>query len=82
MTKETFNLGHRIMKALTEEQVAYIIPDPATSSSDYLHSVAWVKVLFDLSPDAYARLVGQWKVNHRRKINLWKAMKNAKLPVD
>lgn len=59
-----------------------IIPDPSTSASDYLRPVAWVKVLFDLNPDAYTGLVGQWKVNHRRRINLWKTMRNAKLPVD
>ncbi|MBN1602718.1 MAG: hypothetical protein JW915_14005 [Chitinispirillaceae bacterium] len=61
---------------------SHLIPNPATSSSDYLRPVAWVKVLFDLNPQAYSLLVGLWKVNHRRRINLWKAMRNAKLPVD
>jgi len=61
---------------------AHLIPDPSSSGSDYLHPVAWVKVLHKLNPDAYAKLIGRWKKTHHLRRNLWRALSEAKLPVE
>jgi len=58
----------------------HIMPDPATSSNDYLKPVAWVKALLELNPDDYFRVIKKWRNIHHRRRNLWKAIHDARLP--
>jgi hypothetical protein len=70
-----------VVMQIWKQQLENIVPDPSTSSNDYLNPVSWAKALFDLNPDAYSHLVKRWLIEHHRRRNLWKAMHDAKLPV-
>ncbi|NJL63115.1 MAG: hypothetical protein HC903_16380 [Methylacidiphilales bacterium] len=51
------------------------VPKPEMSqNSDYSTNAAWMSALKELSPQSYQRLLSEWKVNHQRRRNLWKAM--------
>ncbi len=75
------NTADTVME-IWKKQFVYIIPDPAGSGSDYLRPVAWVKVLLEINPNKYSRIVKQWHIKHHRRRSLWQAMRNAKLPVN
>ena len=65
-----------------KNRLRYIVPDPAHSyKSDYTHHAQWMKALYELSPDAYDRVLAQWHEKHRRRRNLWRDMKSHRLPV-
>ncbi|MGK7876678.1 MAG: hypothetical protein AB4426_26315 [Xenococcaceae cyanobacterium] len=51
------------------------IPQPETArKSDYTEQAKWVTALRELSPTAYKGLLAQWRVQHKRRRNLWKAL--------
>jgi hypothetical protein len=53
------------------------VPKPELSqNSDYSTNAEWMFVLKELAPQSYQRLLSEWKVNHQRRRNLWKAMGN------
>ncbi|WP_233787463.1 hypothetical protein [Dulcicalothrix desertica] len=53
------------------------VPKPEMSqNSDYSTNAAWMSALKELSPENYQMLLSEWKVNHQRRRNLWKAMGN------
>jgi hypothetical protein len=58
-----------------------IIPNPGSSSSDYARPVAWARALFELNPEDYFRVIGQWRNQHQRRRNLWKAVHEARPPL-
>ncbi len=48
-----------------KNRLRYIVPDPAHSyKSDYTHHAQWMKALYELSPDAYDRVLAQWHEKH------------------
>lgn len=52
------------------------VPKPeSVHSADYTTHAQWMVALKELSPQDYETLLAQWKVVHKRRINLWKAMK-------
>jgi hypothetical protein len=52
------------------------VPKPeSVHSADYTTHAQWMVALKELSPQDYETLLAQWKVAHKRRINLWKAMK-------
>ncbi|MBD2771321.1 hypothetical protein [Iningainema tapete] len=44
--------------------------------SDYTQHAAWMSALNELAPQDYQKLLSRWRVEHQRRSNLWKAMKN------
>ncbi len=53
------------------------VPKPETSqNSDYSTNAEWMSALKELAPQNYQKLLSQWKVQHQRRRNLWKAMGN------
>jgi hypothetical protein len=52
------------------------IPKPeSVQNGEYSKHAQWMVALKELSPQDYETLLAQWKVAHKRRINLWKAMK-------
>jgi hypothetical protein len=51
------------------------VPRPeSTASSDYTSQANWMMALREISPSDYETVLAQWKLIHRRRTNLWKAM--------
>ncbi|MCG6134707.1 MAG: hypothetical protein MET45_08585 [Nostoc sp. LLA-1] len=69
---------------LWERVIAYwqanlhnFVPLPeASQNSDYTKNAQWMSALKELAPQNYDSLLSQWKVQHKRRSNLWKAMRN------
>jgi hypothetical protein len=54
------------------------VPDPrSVTKSDYTQHARWLLALKEVSPRAHATLLAQWKTEHLRRINLWKAIAKA-----
>lgn len=52
------------------------VPRPEVARhSDYTIHAQWMAALHELTPRAYEALVDRWRVEHRRRRNLWQAMK-------
>jgi hypothetical protein len=52
------------------------VPKPElVQNAEYTTHARWMVALKELSPQDYETLLAQWKVIHKRRINLWKAMK-------
>ena len=62
------------------EQLHHFIPQPELAQkSDYTQHAQWMTALKELNPNNYETLLQQWKIDHRRRSNLWKAMREAGL---
>lgn len=56
------------------------VPTPQSASkSDYTPHAQWMKALKEVSPKSYETLLAQWRSDHQRRSNLWRAMKEAGL---
>ena len=52
------------------------VPKPElVQNGEYTKHAQWMVALKEVSPQDYETLLAQWKVAHKRRINLWKAMK-------
>jgi hypothetical protein len=52
------------------------VPKPeSVQNGEYTKHAQWMVALKELSPQDYETLLTQWKVVYKRRINLWKAMK-------
>jgi hypothetical protein len=59
------------------------VPKPElVSKSNYTHHAEWMLALKEHSPHYYAAILAQWRTDHQRRCNLWKAMKKAGLNED
>jgi hypothetical protein len=63
-----------------EQHLHTLVPNPGGSGSYYQESALWMKALFEVNPAAYAKLLGKWKTEHRRRRNLWADMVAAGCP--
>ncbi len=54
----------------------YVLKPETSQNFDYSTNAEWMSALKELSPQNYQRLLSQWKVQHQRRRNLWKAMEN------
>jgi len=51
------------------------VPDPKLAQqSNYTGHARWMEALRELAPQSYETLLSQWRVDHRRRRNLWQAM--------
>ncbi|MEA5567820.1 hypothetical protein [Anabaena sp. UHCC 0399] len=70
------DLWERVM-AYWKANLHNFVPLPeASQNSDYTKNAQWMSALKELAPENYQSLLSQWKVQHKRRSNLWKAMKN------
>lgn len=70
------DLWERVM-AYWQANLHNFVPKPEMSqNSDYSTNAEWMSALKELAPQSYQRLLSQWKVQHQRRRNLWKAMGN------
>lgn len=54
----------------------HFVPKPESArKSDYTEHAHWIAALKELSPQNYDTLLAQWRTDHQRRSNLWKAMK-------
>ncbi len=61
--------------AYWEWHLDHWIPKPETAQrSDYRQQAKWVAAWRELSPTAYQNLLAQWRVEHKKRRNLWKAL--------
>jgi hypothetical protein len=66
-----------------KQNIAMLVPDPARSSkSSYEYHAAWLEVVNELNPVACRAIIDRWKVDHKKRRNLWLAIKAKKLPVE
>lgn len=62
---------------------ARLVPDPAhVRHAHYDRCAEWLRALFELDPEACRKLVRGWTTRHRRRRNLWIALRKLDLPVD
>ena len=65
-----------------KSNIAIIIPDPSkTYGYHYSEQVKWLLAVKELNSKAYNEIIRKWKIYHKRRRNLWKAVKEAGLPI-
>ena len=68
------HLWNQVM-AYWEGHLEYWIPKPEMASkSDYTEQARWLAALRELSPTSYQRLLAEWRIQHKQRRNLWKAL--------
>jgi len=66
-----------------KQNVAVLVPDPAHSpKSTYEYHAQWLAVVNELNPAACRTVIDHWKIDHKKRRNLWLAIKKQKLPVE
>jgi len=66
-----------------KRNAARLVPDPGrTGGSDYTACAEWLAVVFHLDPPTYTRILQDWSVRHRRRRNLWQALREKRLPLE
>ncbi|HEY9872682.1 MAG TPA: hypothetical protein V6D12_04570 [Candidatus Obscuribacterales bacterium] len=51
------------------------IPQPETArKSDYTEQAKWMSALREISPTAFDNLLAKWRIQHKQRRNLWKAL--------
>lgn len=65
-----------------KRNIRSFIPDPArVEGSNYDRCAAWVQAFSDLQPEACREMLHRWSDMHRRRRNLWRALRKKALPV-
>jgi len=68
------------VKSVWERHLHSLVPVPGGSGSDYRDSARWMKALSEVNPTAYAKLLSRWKIEFRRRRNLWADMASTGCP--
>lgn len=59
-----------------------LVPDPAQAhKSDYQVHASWLVVVNELNPDACRAIIDKWKIDHKKRRNLWMDLEAQHLPV-
>ncbi len=70
-----------IMK-IWEKHLGRILPNPTLArASNYTPHAQWLKALHEISPARYARIIGEWRLIHKNRKNLWRDIQALKLPL-
>ncbi len=65
-----------------KQNITCLVPDPSDARhSDYSQFAHWLQVVYELNPQGYHDLIESWKQEHKKRRNLWNAVKAAGLPV-
>jgi hypothetical protein len=57
-----------------------LVPSPDSGGSAYESHALWMKVLAEVNLVTYEGMIARWKIDHRRRRNLWAEMAALKLP--
>jgi hypothetical protein len=64
------------------KQNAYrLVPDPEKGCGNYTDCAEWLAVVRDLDQPSCNRILQEWKLKHRRRKNLWKALESLKVSI-
>ena len=58
-----------------KRNIAHWVPDPAQAGSSYESCADWLAATLEMAPGTYKKIAKDWAVTHRRRRNLWKALK-------
>ncbi len=59
----------------------HLVPDPSNvSKPDYTAHVLWLDVVREINRKVYQNLIEKWQTDHKRRTNLWKALRARGLP--
>lgn len=65
-----------------KQNITSLVPNPSDARhSDYTQFAHWLGVVYELNPQGYHALVESWKFEHKKRRNLWNAVKSAGLPM-
>lgn len=64
-----------------KRNAARLVPEPEHSAGDYSDCADWLAALHILDSASYKKILKAWKLKHRRRRNLWKALEHAKVPL-
>ena len=57
-----------------------LVPDPSTArKSNYMAHAKWLKALEEINPSACQAVLQSWQQTHKRRRNLWQALRDAGL---
>jgi len=76
--------GNKLFPELIEfwkGNAARLVPEPEHSTGDYSDCANWLAALHTLDSASYRKILEAWKLKHRRRRNLWKALEHAKAPL-
>jgi hypothetical protein len=64
-----------------KRNAARLVPEPEHSAGDYSDCANWLAALHTLDSASYRKILEAWKLKHRRRRNLWKALERVKVPL-
>jgi hypothetical protein len=57
-----------------------LVPDPEHAhGSRYEEHAQWLRAVKEIDPDAFRKVMDRWRIQHKRRRNLWDALKRAGL---
>jgi GNAT superfamily N-acetyltransferase len=66
--------------ACVKSNASYLVPDPAHAyGSRYEEHAQWLRAVKEIDPVACQTIIERWKVEHKRRRNLWDALKRGGL---
>ncbi len=65
-----------------KKSAAKMVPNPSNvHTSNYDEHALWIGVVSELDPTACNSILDQWRIDHKRRKNLWNAIREIGLPV-
>ena len=59
-----------------KQNVVKLLPDPSHAhKSVYEEHALWLAVVEEQNPSAYQKVIAKWKIDHKRRKNLWEAIR-------
>lgn len=67
-----------MLVAFWKDNILAFVPNPSDAySSQYSEHAEWVLAVEELNPTACSEIIRKWKIDHKRRRNLWKALRQA-----
>jgi len=67
-----------MLAAFWKDNILAFVPNPSDAySSRYSEHAQWVLAVEELNPTACSEIIRKWKIDHHRRRNLWKALRQA-----
>ncbi len=67
-----------MLTAFWKDNILTLVPDPSGAhSSQYSEQAEWLLAVEEMNPIACSEIIGKWKIDHKRRRNLWKTLRKA-----
>ncbi len=67
-----------MLVAFWKDNILTFVPNPSDAySSQYSEHAEWVLAVEELNPKACSEIIRKWKIDHKRRRNLWNALRQA-----